>query len=65
MTDSSVIKCIDYDADTGETTVEFHTGTVYTYEGISFEIVDNWIKSKSLGVFFHENIKNNFRYSEN
>jgi len=53
---SSCIKSIDYDKDSKLLTIHWHSGSVSQHSDISPEIHKNFLKAKSKGGFFHQNI---------
>jgi hypothetical protein len=55
--ESSNIKSLGYDPETETLEVEFKSGQVYQYEGISGDLHRNMINADSVGSFFHSNIK--------
>ena len=46
--------------DNGIMRVQFPNGTEYDYKGVSAEVFNNMLQSKSVGKFFHTNIKSKF-----
>ena len=58
---SSVIASVDYDSKTGITTVVFVSGLSYEYTSIPEHVVREWQKSSSLGTYFNQNIKGQYR----
>jgi len=46
--------------DNGIMRVQFSNGTEYDYKGVSAEVFNNMLQSKSVGKFFNTNIKSKF-----
>lgn len=60
---STIKKCI-YDFTRGVLKVEFTSGALYEYEGVSSEMYDSLCKAESQGKYFTENIKNAFPHTK-
>ena len=58
--ESSNIKKIAYDLESGRLFVTFTSGTEYAYENVSKEITCNLLFSNSIGKTFHDSIKSKF-----
>ena len=58
MVSSSNIRAIGHDAETETLTIEFVTGTVYEYAGVSSETYEEFKSAPSVGAYFHQNIRN-------
>ena len=54
---SSNIKAIGYDEETKTLEVEFHNGGIYQYNPIDKVGYKLLMKAKSIGAFFHHNIR--------
>jgi hypothetical protein len=61
---SSMMTWAGYDDSTGELDITFIGGKTYRYFEVPSEIYDGLLDAESQGVFFNENIKDVFRYSE-
>jgi len=57
---SSAIASLEFDVNTGITTVAFHTGGIYTWQNIPYAIFIEWRNSSSWGKYFHANIKDKY-----
>ncbi len=58
---SSFIRAIGYDATKKMLFVKFPKG-FYSYQGVKSVTVTRWLKAKSKGSFFHQNIRGNYLY---
>ena len=56
---STNIKSIGYEDNVLE--IEFHSGGVYKYIGVTEEVYINFLNSNSKGQFFHYKIKDRYR----
>ena len=54
---SSNIASVGYDPATSTLEIEFHSGGVYQYLGVSREVYEGLMKAASKGSYFHHNIK--------
>jgi hypothetical protein len=54
---SSAIKAVGFDPRTREMAVEFTSGDIYLYEGVSLIDFAELMNAQSKGVYFHHNIK--------
>lgn len=54
---SSLLKSCIYNAEATELTVTFHNETMYTYQNVSAEEYDAFLKADSQGSYFAKNIK--------
>jgi hypothetical protein len=61
---SSMMTWAGCDDSTGELDITFIGGKTYRYFEVPPEIYDGLLDAESQGVFFNENIKDVFRYSE-
>jgi len=61
---SSNISAIGYDADNQILEVEFTTGAVYSYSGVSSDEYEGFMSSDSKGKYFHANIKNRYSFTK-
>lgn len=43
--------------------IEFSSGRIYEYFDVSYEIYEAMMQSPGIGEYFHEHIKNSFKYS--
>jgi hypothetical protein len=60
---SNALVSVGYDPATMTLEVEIHGGTVYQYLDVPETVFQALMASDSLGRFFNQNIKNQFRYS--
>lgn len=61
---SSQISGYDYCEKSSCLTIEFNGGSRYEYYGVPETVVSGIKTSKSVGKFFHANVKNKFKYSK-
>lgn len=59
---SSNLSSIGYDPDTETLEVEFNSGSVYQYYGVSEVLYEELMAAPSHGQFFHAYIRNCFPY---
>lgn len=59
--DSSVIKNVRFKTE-GIMDVQFTSGQVYSYYEVPQSIYENLINAESVGMFFQNNVKGNFKY---
>jgi len=57
--ESSNIISIGYDPEIKVLQIEFHSGGVYNYEPVEQELYHEMLVAKSIGSFFHKNIRMN------
>jgi hypothetical protein len=60
--DSSNLESVGYDSNSNILEVEFKNGTLYQYTGVPEHIFPELIAASSVGVYFNENIRNNYDY---
>ncbi len=61
---SSNLSSVGYDESTETLEVQFQNGSVYQYHGVSAEIHEQLMQARSVGGFFHSNIRNTFEHSK-
>ena len=61
---SSVIDTLYYDRDTNTLYVDFASGSVRGYEGVSLETYQDFVDAYSLGSFWNREIKGNYKSFE-
>ena len=61
---SSNIMAIGHDAESQVLRVEFNTGAVYEYAGVSQAVFDALVSAPSVGRYFAENIKGVYGYQK-
>ena len=61
---SSNLSSVGYDERTETLEVQFQNGSVFQYHGVSAETHAQLVNAKSVGSFFHSNIKNAFGHSK-
>lgn len=54
---SSNIRSVGHDAKTNTLDVEFHSGAVHRYQGVTEDQHKEFMGAPSLGSYFHENIR--------
>jgi len=59
---SSNLRSIGYDAETQTLEIEFTSGGVYQYYGVSSATFQGLMNAASHGTYFHQHIKNNYSY---
>jgi len=59
---SSNIYSVGYDESSETLEIEFNTGDIYQYYGVSKGVYDDLLQADSLGGFHARNIKNDYRY---
>jgi hypothetical protein len=59
---SSDLKSAGYDPATRTLEIEFHSGGVYQYSGVSEWVYQALMAAPSHGRYFHANIKGRYRY---
>lgn len=57
---SSDIRSIGYEPEISTLEVEFNTGSVYQYHGVSQEVFDSLMQADSKGIYFNANIRNSY-----
>lgn len=62
--ESSMINKAVYNFAAQTLKVEFSTGAVYEYQGVTESVYSDFCKSESQGKFLNEKIKNKFKYSK-
>ncbi len=60
--ESSNIEAIRYDAIEQKLFVRFKTGRLYSYQGVSKDIFDEFMAAESKGRYFVQHIKLNYNY---
>ena len=60
---SSNVHSVGYDPNTHTLEVEFLSGGVYQYYGVSQNLYDQMMRASSKGQFLHAYIKNQYPYS--
>ncbi len=61
---SSNLSSVGYDENTETLEVQFKNGSVHQYHGVSAETHKQLVQARSVGSFFHSNIKDNFEHSK-
>jgi KTSC domain len=61
--DSSNIKKIGYRHQTRELFVDFHSGAHYRFRGVSQQTFDNLMQADSIGSYFAEHIRDEYKFS--
>lgn len=61
---SSNLRSVGYDSTTETLEIEFHSGGIYQYFGVSSSIHDALMNAPSLGGYFTANIKNSYRWQK-
>ncbi len=62
--DSSAISSIGYDSDSSILEVEFASGVIWRYYGVSEDVYQSFLYSGSKGRFFHTHIRNKYSGEE-
>jgi len=58
--DSSVLHSAAWDEDTEGLIVIFHSGAIWHYDEVSYDVFLNFIKSSSAGKFFNSSIRDKY-----
>ena len=61
---SSNIRSVGYDPESRTLEVEFHTGGVYRYSGVSETIFQGLMRAASKGSYFHDHVKDRYSCSQ-
>ena len=61
---SSNIHSVGYDRETRTLEVEFQTGSIYQYLGVPEDVYDGLMRASSKGSYFHEHIKERYRFRQ-
>jgi hypothetical protein len=61
---SSNIRSVGYEPESRTLEVEFHSGGVYQYSGVPETVHDGFIRAASKGSYFHDHIKDRYRYRQ-
>lgn len=61
---SSQMAAHGYDPSTKTLAVRFRSGETYKYKGVPQDVYVSMVKAKSLGSFFHHNIKGKFGHAK-
>ena len=59
---SSTISHLDFNPDTQQCIVRFHSGMRYAYSPMTREKYEEFLAAKSIGRWFTENVRNNGNY---
>ena len=59
---SSNLASVGYDAENMILEVEFRNGSVYRYSGVPFGIYTDLLNARSKGRYFHDHIRERYRY---
>ncbi|MFJ5457601.1 KTSC domain-containing protein [Pectobacterium sp. CHL-2024] len=62
--DSTNIESAGYDPNTSILEIEFKNGSLYQYSGVPEYIFQELISASSVGVYFNQNIKNNYEFQK-
>ncbi|MFJ5365950.1 KTSC domain-containing protein [Pectobacterium punjabense] len=62
--DSTNIESAGYDSNTSILEIEFKNGSLYQYSGVPEYIFQELISASSVGVYFNQNIKNNYEFQK-
>ncbi|KFB87970.1 hypothetical protein CR62_07390 [Serratia grimesii] len=60
--DSTNIESAGYDSNSSVLEVEFKNGSLYQYIGVPEYVFQELISAGSVGVYFNQNIKNNYEF---
>ena len=61
---SSNLSSVGYDESTETLEVQFQNGSIFQYHGVPKETHGQLVNARSVGSFFHSNIKNTFEHSK-
>ena len=59
---SSDVESIGYDGISETLEIEFHSGGIYQYFGVPESIYSGLMKARSHGSYFHQHIRDKYRY---
>ena len=59
---SSNVRSVGYDADTQTLEVEFHSGSIYQYDGVPERVHRGLMQAASKGSYLHLHIRNQYPY---
>jgi len=62
--ESSNISKVGFDSVKGELVVEFHNGSVYSYQNVPIYVYHLLIEAPSIGSYFNKNIKDSFEFTK-
>lgn len=62
--DSSVIKKAQYNYSTNALTIEFTKGESYQYDGVEVRVFNEFVEANSQGIYFAQNIKENYSWNK-
>lgn len=57
---SSNLELVFYSASDDKLKIQFHSGRIYEYYRISFQLYENLLNASSKGSYFHSRIKDKF-----
>ncbi len=60
--DSSHIHSLGFDSETGEMTVQFHSGGAYRYSGVEESTFNELLNHPSPGTYFHANVRGQYKH---
>ena len=61
---SSNLRSVGYDSDQLILEIEFHESGVYQYFGVPERVFKGLMSAQSIGSFFNQDIKDNYRYTK-
>jgi hypothetical protein len=61
---STDIRAVGYEAESQTLEIEFNTGAIYQYSGVSPGEYEGLMASDSKGKYFHANIRNSYSFSK-
>lgn len=61
---SSYLSSAEYDAEERLLTITFHSGAVYGYQGVSWEVWRGLTSAPSAGQYFHRHIKGRYGHED-
>ena len=62
--ESSLIAAVGFDDEKAELYVEFKKGGLYSYQDVPKAVYTAMLNAKSVGKFFLENVKSQYKYSK-
>lgn len=60
---SSDLRSVGYDAASATLEIEFHSGGMYQYSGVSQDVYDELMRAKSKGSYFHSHIRDHYLHT--
>lgn len=59
-----MMKSAEYDPKNKRLRIKFKSGIAYVYKSVPADVYEQLIVSESAGIFFHENIKDKYKFEQ-